>query len=55
MKTSNKKPARGGKREGSGRPPSPPTKIITFRVRLGWEKRIRKVVADEVKRLRGDA
>lgn len=44
---------RGGKRHGSGRPKSPPTKVITFRVQPAWEKSIRKVVADEVKRLKG--
>jgi hypothetical protein len=50
-----KKSKRGGKREGAGRPHSKPTKVITFRIRPEWEKRIRKVVANEVRRLKGDA
>ena len=29
-----KKETRGGKRQGSGRPKSEPTKILTFRVKL---------------------
>jgi len=48
-----KESKRGGKRKGAGRPKSLPTKVITFRVQPAWEKAIRKVVADEVKRLKG--
>lgn len=51
---SEEKKQRGGKRVGAGRPVSAPTKIITFRIRPVWEKSIRKVVAAEVKRLKGD-
>lgn len=38
-----------------GRPKSAPTKVITFRVRLEHEQAVRKAVAKEVKRLKGNA
>lgn len=44
----------GGNRIGAGRPKSEPTKVITFRIRLSWEKRIREVVAKEVKKIKND-
>jgi hypothetical protein len=35
----------GGKRKGAGRKPAPyKTKTISFRIRLEWEKEIRKAV-----------
>ncbi len=43
------------KRLKTGRPKSAPTKIITFRVRLEHEQAVRKAVAKEVKRLKGNA
>ena len=39
----------------TGRPKSAPKKIITFRVRLEHEQAVRKAVAKEVKRLKGNA
>ena len=39
----------------TGRPKSAPTKVITFRVRLDHEEPVRKAVAKEIKRLKGNA
>jgi len=46
------KPKRGGKREGAGAPKKPPTKIITFRVRLDEVQPIRELVKTEIKKIR---
>ena len=46
----NKK-ASGGKREGAGRPSSPETKVITFRVKLDHEQSVRDAVKKVVSKL----
>jgi hypothetical protein len=44
--------ARGGKREGAGRPKAAPTKNITFRVPEKWIPEIRKLVKERMIELR---
>lgn len=41
-----------GKRSGAGRPVAPETKVITFRVRVEWEPKIRAVVKKEIEKLK---
>ncbi len=50
----NDKPNCGGKREGAGAPKKPPTKVITFRVRLDEETPVRDAVKQTIKKLRND-
>jgi len=47
VKTQN----RGGKREGSGRPKSDKTKVITFRVKLDHEQPVRDAVKKTIDKL----
>jgi len=47
-----KKENRGGKREGAGRPKMEPTKTISFRIKVKWEQKIKKLVRLEIKRLK---
>jgi hypothetical protein len=46
------KPTRGGPRPGAGAPKKPPTKIITFRVRLDEVQQIKDLVKSEIKKIR---
>jgi len=48
----NNKPKRGGAREGAGRKESPPTKILTFRVRLEEENPVRDAVKETINKIR---
>ena len=44
--------ARGGKREGAGRPKAAPTRNITFRVPIVWIPEIRELVKNRMTELR---
>lgn len=47
----NKDKKSGGKRTGAGRPKSPETKVITFRVKLDHEQPVRDAVKKTVEKL----